>query len=124
MDMHDLIQPFGLFIIDLIDPIELIQFLDLLGILEIDLSSPIELFLLLYLAVLNSDSFSNVFGIIDIFGLFKVINVFDLVDIFYLLDLFDSQVFFFYSVEGCFYTREKIEFSEITRLGVTRVINF
>ena len=32
--------------------------------------------------------------------------------------------FFFYSGEGCFYTREKIEFSEITRLGVTRVINF
>ena len=32
--------------------------------------------------------------------------------------------FFFYSGEGCFYTREKIKFSEITRLGVTRVINF
>ena len=35
MDMHDLIQPFGLFIIDLIDPIELIEFVDLLGMLEI-----------------------------------------------------------------------------------------
>ena len=111
--MHDLIQPFGLFIIDLIDPIELIEFVDLLGILEIDLSSPIELFLLLYLTVLDSDSFFNVFGIIDIFELFKVINVFDLVDIFYLLDLFDSQVFFFTRVKVVFILVRKSNFQKL-----------
>ena len=32
--------------------------------------------------------------------------------------------FFFYSGEGSIYTREKVRFSEITRLGVTRVFKF
>ena len=32
--------------------------------------------------------------------------------------------FFFNSGEGSFYTREKMKFSEITRLGVTRVFKF
>ena len=59
MDMHDLIQPFGLFIIDLIDLIELMEFVDLLGMLEIDLSSPIELFLLLLLSTTPTASLTS-----------------------------------------------------------------